>query len=160
MNWCCDCSGRTKPRAHRRSRPRPTARSGVKTPSQAGPSPDTKDIRADCVIDAVEDHEPTHCPRCHLPFGAGDERELIGEYDEVEIPPVRPFVRRHRRFAIRCSCCGDQAPAPLPAAAKGTPFGPRIHALAIYLKSRQACHMSGCARRSSIFLASPSARAR
>src|SRR5208282_5141203 len=88
--------------------------------------------------DAVEDHEPTHCLNCHLAFGAGDERELIGEYDEIELPPVRPFVRRHRRFAIRCSCCGNQEAAPLPAAAKGTPFGPRIHALAIYLKSRQA----------------------
>src|SRR5450755_3381070 len=48
--------------------------------------------------DAVEDHEPTHCPNCHLPFGTGDERELIGEYDEIELPPIRAFVRRHRRF--------------------------------------------------------------
>jgi hypothetical protein len=38
---------------------------------------------------------PGHFTCCHLPFGAGDKRELIGEYDEIEIPRVRPLVRRH-----------------------------------------------------------------
>ena len=31
------------------------------------------------------------------------EMELIGEYDEIEIPPVKPYVVRHRRFACRCA---------------------------------------------------------
>ena len=66
------------------------------------------------------------------------ERELIGEYDEIELPPVKPFVRRHRRFAICCEHCRAKTSAPLPAVTVGTPFGPRIHALAIYLKTRQA----------------------
>ena len=55
--------------------------------------------------DAFEDHAPARCERCGLPFPNDAERELIGEYDEIELPPVRPFVRRHRRFAIRCGCC-------------------------------------------------------
>jgi hypothetical protein len=63
---------------------------------------------------------------------------LIGEYDEIELPPVQPFVRRHRRFAICCEHCRAKTPAPLPAVTVGTPFGQRIHALAIYLKTRQA----------------------
>ena len=88
--------------------------------------------------DAVEDYEPPHCPNCLGPFGADAERELIGEYDEIELPPVQPFVRRHRRFAICCEHCRAKTPAPLPAVTVGTPFGPRIHALAIYLKTRQA----------------------
>jgi transposase len=46
-------------------------------------------------------------------------------------------VRRHRRFSIRCAHCGEATAGALPAAAKGTPFGPRIHALAVYLKSLQ-----------------------
>src|SRR3984957_17804018 len=58
--------------------------------------------------------------------------------DEIELPPVQPFVRRHRRYAIHCQCCARSTPAPMPAVAKGTPFGPRIHAQAIYLKSVQA----------------------
>jgi len=59
--------------------------------------------------------------------------KLIGEYDEIEIQPVRPFVRRHRRFAIRCDCCGGATKTPAPPIAQATPFGPRIHALASYL---------------------------
>jgi transposase len=77
--------------------------------------------------DDFEDHVPTHCPNCHLPLAADAERELIGEYDEIEIPSVKPFVRRHRRYAVRCSCCGQPTPGPLPEVAKGTPFGPRTH---------------------------------
>ena len=87
--------------------------------------------------DDFEDHAPTHCERCGLAFPEGAERELIGEYDEIELPPVKPFVVRHRRFAIRCSCCDKPTAAKVPAVAKGTPFGPRIHALAIYLKGMQ-----------------------
>jgi transposase len=87
--------------------------------------------------DAFEDHAPARCERCGLLFPDDAEREPIGEYDEIELPPVRPFVRRHRRFAIRCACCDRSTSAPLPAAARGTPFGPNIHALAVYLKTMQ-----------------------
>jgi transposase len=64
--------------------------------------------------------------------------ELIGEYDEIDIPPVKPYVVRHRRFACRCEHCGARIKAPAPAVATATPFGPRIHALAIYCKGFQA----------------------
>lgn len=64
--------------------------------------------------------------------------ELIGEYDEIELPPIKPYVVRHRRFACRCAECGVGVKAPAPAVATTTPFGLRIHALAIYLKSFQA----------------------
>jgi hypothetical protein len=69
--------------------------------------------------DAFEDHAATHCPCCGLLFGEDSDRALIGEYDEIELPPMRPFVRRHHRFSIRCANCGEAAA--LPAAAKGTP---------------------------------------
>jgi transposase len=88
--------------------------------------------------DVFEDHTPTHCSDCFEAFGADAERELIGEYDEIELPPVQPFVRRHRRFAVCCPHCRKTTSAALPAVAQGTPFGPRIHALAIYLKTRHA----------------------
>ena len=69
---------------------------------------------------------------------ADADMELIGEYDEIEIPPVKPYVIRHRRFACLCRHCGAEAKAPAPAVATATPFGPRIHALAIYYKGFQA----------------------
>ena len=66
------------------------------------------------------------------------KRAADGEYDEIEIPPVKPHVVRHRRFACQCPRCGAEVKASAPAVATRTPFGPRIHALAIYFKGFQA----------------------
>ncbi len=51
--------------------------------------------------DAVEDHAPSQRERCDLPFPDGAERELIGEYDDIELSPVRPLLKRHRPFVLR-----------------------------------------------------------
>src|ERR1700712_3032531 len=56
--------------------------------------------------DEFRDHKPTICGRCGGPFSPDAEMKLIGEYDEIEIPPVKPYVVRHRRFACRCRHCG------------------------------------------------------
>lgn len=88
--------------------------------------------------DEFRDHRPTRCHRCGRSVSPDADMELIGEYDEIEIPPVKPYVVRHRRFACRCAECGVGVKAPAPAVATTTPFGLRIHALAIYLKSFQA----------------------
>lgn len=88
--------------------------------------------------DAFRDHAPDVCEQCGGAFSAADPRDLIGEYDEIEIPPVKPYIVRHRRFACHCRHCGVAAKAPAPAIATTTPFGPRIHALAIYYKGFQA----------------------
>ncbi len=88
--------------------------------------------------DEFRDHRPTRCVKCGGAVAPDADSELIGEYDEVEIPPVKPHVVRHRRFACRCAHCGADIKAAPPAVATTTPFGPRIHALAIYLKSFQA----------------------
>jgi transposase len=88
--------------------------------------------------DEFREHTPGVCGRCGEAFAADAARELIGAYDEIEIPPVKPYVIRHRRFACRCERCGLEAKAPAPAVATTTPFGQRIHALAIYLKGFQA----------------------
>jgi transposase len=88
--------------------------------------------------DALPDHRPTRCDRCGGSVSPDAAMELIGEYDEIEIPPVKPHVVRCRRFACRCAHCGAGVEAPAPGVAATTPFGPRIHALAIYLKGLQA----------------------
>jgi transposase len=87
--------------------------------------------------DAHEDHRPAHCQHCGLPFGEDATAEVVGEYDEIDLPPVKPLVRRHRRLACRCATFGKATSAPVPQAAQGTPFGRRIHALALYLKTNQ-----------------------
>lgn len=87
--------------------------------------------------DAHEDHRPEHCRYCGLPFAEDASGTAVGEYDEIDLPEVKPIVRRHRRLACRCARCGKTTRAPAPAAAQGTPFGGRIHALALYLKTNQ-----------------------
>ena len=87
--------------------------------------------------DACEDHRPAHCRHCGLPFAEDASGVVVGEYDEIDLPEVKPIVKRHRRLKCRCAKCGKTTAASLPAAAQGTPFGPRIHALALYLKSNQ-----------------------
>lgn len=110
----------------------------ISRPGGAKPGHEPHNRRLADQPDAFHDHKPVVCQRCGGAFSANVDMDLIGEYDEIEIPPVKPHVVRHRRFACRCAACGLEAKAPAPAIATATPFGPRIHALAIYLKSFQA----------------------
>jgi transposase len=107
-------------------------------PGGAKPGHEPHNRRLADSPDGLRDHKPVVCARCGGAFAADADMTLIGEYDEIEIPPVKPFVVRHRRFACQCGQCGAQVKAPAPAIATMTPFGPRIHALAIYLKGFQA----------------------
>jgi len=88
--------------------------------------------------DETVDHRPDICPQCHGRLGADLAGDIVGEYDEIEVPPIAPFVRRHRRLCVCCPHCSSKVKAPLPDAAHGSPFGPRLHGLVLYLKTFQA----------------------
>lgn len=47
-------------------------------------------------------------------------------------------MTQHHRLAVRCPSCGTRVVAPVPEAARGTLFGPRLHVVATYLKTFQA----------------------
>ncbi len=79
--------------------------------------------------DEFHDHIPDFCRQCGGAFSPDETLELMVEYDEIERPPVKPYIVRHRRVAQK---------ALAPTVAMPTPFGPRIHALAIYHKGFQA----------------------
>ena len=123
----------SKPPSTDKKEKRDNSRPGGAKP---GHEPHNRLLAAD--PDEFRDHLPDVCGRCGEALSSDAEMELIGEYDEIEIPPVKPYVIRHRRFSCRCAQCGAQTKAPPPAVATATPFGPRIHALAIYLKGFQA----------------------
>jgi transposase len=89
-------------------------------------------------FDRAVDHRPDECPGCRAALPADLPSETISEHDAIELPPMRPFVERHRRLSVRCPSCGMRVAAVVPEAAKGTPFGVRIHAIATYLKTFQA----------------------
>lgn len=89
-------------------------------------------------VDKTVDHHPDECPCCRMSLSSDLPAEVVSEHDKVELPAIKPFVERHRRLAVRCPSCGAMVVAPVPAAAKGTPFGPRLHAVATYFKTFQA----------------------
>ena len=98
--------------------------------------------------DMMEDHRPTRCRHCGLPFAEDEAGAVIGEDDEIDLPAVKPVVKRHRRLKCRCAKCGKTTAAAMPQVAQGTPFDRRIHALALYLKSNQ---LFSCERQQRVF---------
>ncbi len=85
--------------------------------------------------DETVDHRPDECPQCHGQLDQALGGDVIGEYDEIELPHLKPFVRRHLRLTVICPQCRAPVKAPVPSVAKRSPFGPRLHGLALYLKS-------------------------
>jgi transposase len=84
--------------------------------------------------DQTFDHRPVRCPNCGIGIASDVASEIIGEYDRIDLPPIRPLIERHRRLACTCPDCGARVKAAVPEAATGSPFGPSIAAMAFYLK--------------------------
>lgn len=84
---------------------------------------------------AVVERRPDRCPCCASALSDDLPAETAGVDERIELPEVEPVVVHHRRLAVHCPGCGARVAAP-PAA--GTPFGPRLHAVATYLKTYQA----------------------
>src|SRR3954471_17846940 len=85
--------------------------------------------------DAVVEHRPGPCSGCGAALPADLLAETVGVHERVELPAVKPLVTHHRRLAVRCRACGTRVVPPVPEAARGTPFGPRLHAVATYLQT-------------------------
>src|ERR1700712_2148601 len=88
--------------------------------------------------DAVVEHRPDHCACCGGALHEDLSAAVVSVSERIELPAVMPVVTQHRRLAVQCPTCGARVVAPVPEAARGTPFGPRLHAVATYLKTFQA----------------------
>ena len=84
--------------------------------------------------DHVVEHRPDRCSGCGNVFAPDAPGEVVGAHDSVDLPPILPVVTRHQRLACACAACGVVTKA---AAVAGSPFGPNIQALALYLKHVQ-----------------------
>jgi len=88
--------------------------------------------------DAVVEHRPDRCPCCGGALHADLPSESVSVFERIELPEIAPVVTQHRRMGVHCPSCGTRVVAPMPEEARGTPFGPRLHAVATYLKTFQA----------------------
>ena len=87
--------------------------------------------------DESVDHAPEACRRCGVAFSGDEVQDVIKTYEQIDIPPITPHIVHHRRLACVCAGCGARTKADAPAAAIGSPFGPGIASMAVYLKHFQ-----------------------
>ena len=120
----------SKPPSTDRKERRERSKPGGAKPGHEGHSRPPSDDISETVA-----HYPEACPCCRIALPPDLPAEEVGVHERIELPEVKPVVVRHRRMAVHCPGCGARAAAP-PAA--GTPFGPRLHAVATYLKTYQA----------------------
>lgn len=113
------CRRKSHKGAHRPLHPNPTSR---------------RDVLAD------------RCGHCGTDVSA--QPQFVCEaYDHIEIPDIKPDVTRVSLMGGVCACCSGKfkaaAPEDMP---RGSPFGPNLRALAIYLRFTQAISFERLAR--------------
>lgn len=86
---------------------------------------------------AKRDVFASSCQHCGAFFL--DTPQFVREaYDHIEIPPIVPHVTRVSLLGGACPCCARKFKAPPPQdMPKGSPFGPNLRALVIYLRFTQ-----------------------
>ena len=76
------------------------------------------------------------CPECGKAALPGDQPEVYA-YDHIDLPEIKPVVTRVNIHRGACRHCGERISATPPADMRlGSPFGPGVAALAIYLHAR------------------------
>jgi transposase len=83
--------------------------------------------------DEVVQRRATSCGRCGSDV-SGQHQGVRHRHDHIDLPPIQPLTTRIELLGGRCACCGARFRAAAPEGmAPGTPFGPNIHALLLYL---------------------------
>src|SRR5271165_4001795 len=83
--------------------------------------------------DHVRDVFADACPECGKAASHGDQPEVYA-YDHIDLPEIKPVVTRVNIHRGACQHCGKRMAGSPPAGMQpGSPFGPGIAALAIYL---------------------------
>lgn len=86
------------------------------------------------------------CEHCGTDV-SGQSQSVCEAYDHIEIPEIKPDVTRVSLMGGVCPCCaGKFKAAPPQDMPRGSPFGPNLRALAIYLRFTQAISFERLAR--------------
>ncbi len=97
--------------------------------------------------DRIVEARAETCPHCAAGLADADQT-LQAVYDRIELPAIKPVVTRVRLHGGTCRRCGRAFTAPTPAGLEpGSPFGPSIEGLAVYLRF---CHAIGFERLSAL----------
>jgi transposase len=106
---------------------------GSKRPARKRPSREGKTRPLTPTPDKTERRVACACNHCGAAV-SGAAQKLRHAYDHIDLPPIRPIVTRVELMGGRCKGCGlryrAEAPVDMP---PGTPFGPGIRSLLMYL---------------------------
>ena len=107
----------------------PKSPSGKKRGGQPGHKGHQRRLLPVEEVDQVVKLVPDHCDGCGktgclTPLSDPPLRSQV-----IEVPPIKPTVTEHQRFAATCSECGATTVAPLPAGVPRGAFGPRLAAM-------------------------------
>ena len=87
--------------------------------------------------DHVRDVYAKACLGCGARLSKADQPD-VHAYDHIDLPPIQPVTTRVNLHRGDCPCCGKRALATPPADMPiGSPFGPGIVALVVYLHACQ-----------------------
>ena len=92
--------------------------------------------------DQVRDFYAERCDGCGKRVTQADQPD-VHAYDHIDLPPIEPIVTRINLHSGACACCGKRvaakAPTDMPV---GSPFGPGITALVVYMHTRHMVSFS------------------
>ncbi len=87
--------------------------------------------------DHVRDVFAARCDGCGAAVSEAEQTHVRAAYDHIDLPPLTPIVTRVVLHACACRRCGERVGAQAPAdMAVGSPFGPNIQALVVYMRHR------------------------
>lgn len=87
-----------------------------------------------------------HCPHCTADVSAAGQ-VAVERYDRIELPEIVPDVTRVVLHGGICPCCCERFKAVPPEGLEpGSPFGPNLRALLIYLRTVHAISFERLAR--------------
>ena len=93
--------------------------------------------------DHVREVNATACANCSAPLTPADQPD-VHAYDHIDLPPIKPVTTRVHQHSGDCPCCHQRVTATPPEDMPlGSPFGPGIVALVVYL---HACQMVSYSR--------------
>jgi transposase len=86
------------------------------------------------------------CPHCRADV-SGVAQAAVHIYDRIEIPEIKPDVTQVRLHSGICPCCARRFTAAPPEGLEpGSPFGPNLRALVLYLRFVQAISFARLSR--------------
>jgi transposase len=87
--------------------------------------------------DHVRDVLADRCTGCGAAVSEAEQEAVRVACDHIDLPPLKPIVTRVVLHACACSRCGERVAATAPAdMPEGSPFGPNIQALVVYMRHR------------------------